>query len=71
MAKRFWNERRAAISDGDADADGDVDGDDFLIWQSNFGSASGGPAAVYDSGIECAFGSALYVFFAPHFGLFL
>ena len=27
--------------DGDADNDGDVDGDDFLIWQQNFGLASG------------------------------
>ena len=25
----------------DFDADGDVDGDDFLIWQSQFGSGSG------------------------------
>jgi hypothetical protein len=34
------------MGDGDADMDGDVDGDDFLIWQSNFGSSAAGDAAV-------------------------
>jgi hypothetical protein len=27
--------------DGDADNDGDVDGDDFLVWQDEFGSGDG------------------------------
>ena len=34
------------MGDGDADMDGDVDGDDFLIWQSNFGTSAAGDATV-------------------------
>ncbi|MBN1855145.1 MAG: hypothetical protein JW829_20610 [Pirellulales bacterium] len=30
----------ATLADGDADRDGDVDGNDFLIWQRNFGRDS-------------------------------
>ncbi|MBN1852589.1 MAG: hypothetical protein JW829_07685, partial [Pirellulales bacterium] len=30
----------AYLDDGDADGDGDVDGNDFLIWQQNFGSSA-------------------------------
>ena len=37
----------ATKMDGDADNDGDVDGDDFLVWQTEFGSGDGaGSAAV-------------------------
>ena len=32
----------ATRAEGDADADGDVDGDDFLVWQSEFGNVAGG-----------------------------
>ena len=32
--------------DGDANTDGSVDGDDFLIWQTQFGSGGDGSGTV-------------------------
>jgi hypothetical protein len=42
----FWREKYSQTSEADADLDGDSDGNDFLIWQRNYGATSLPPTAV-------------------------
>ena len=49
----MWQSSFGVDDGGNADFDGDTDGDDFLIWQSEFGSgeASGSPAVPEPSAV--------------------
>lgn len=40
----MWKASFGVNNGGDTDNDGDTDGDDFLVWQSQFGSSAGNGA---------------------------
>ncbi len=51
---------------GDYDLDGDVDGNDFLIWQRNFGSS--GPALPADGNADGSVDAADYTVWRDNYG---